>query len=370
MSCYGSVALSEGVPNVSTQFAAEGTAAHYIASECLLEGERPDFYLGTVIEVEGFAIPVDAEMVAAVEEYVDYINGSEQAGDEGTMEQSLTPALKKLHPSLGGTSDYIRWRAKEKLLEVIDYKHGAGVPVDVDDNKQLKYYALGALLSNPAWKAETVKITIVQPRCDHEQGRIRSYTFPAVDLVDFAGDVVAAAKATEEFGADLVPSKKACRFCPANAANKCPAIEKETNAVVAASFDMLEPGKYSLGQIAEFLAKVPLVEARIAALREFAYQRACAGEKIPGFKLVDKRATRKWKDEEAVAKRAAGIKGAFTAPEVRSPAQLEKLIGKKQFAGYADLVSKESSGVTLVLDTDNRPSVEVAQLEHFDKIEE
>jgi hypothetical protein len=56
---------------------------------------------------------------------------------------------------------------------------------------------------------------------------------------------------------------------------------------------------------------------------------------------------------------------------VRSPAQLEKLIGKKRFeAQFSDLVTKESSGHTLVPETDNRPSVEVAQLEHFDKIEE
>jgi ribonuclease BN (tRNA processing enzyme) len=248
------------------------------------------------------------------------------------------------------------------------------VPVDVDVNKQLKYYALGALLSNKLWVAKTVKITIVQPRCDHEQGRIRSYTFPAVELVDFAGDVVMAAKRTEEFGADLVPSKKACRFCPANAANKCPAIEKETNAVVAASFDMLEPGKYSLAQIAEFLAKAPLVEARISALREFAYQRACAGEKIPGFKLVDKRAIRKWKDDELAAKKLKRFKDVdqrdLYKSDLKSPAQIEKLVGKKQFAQLSDLVAKESSGHTLVFETDNRPSVEVAQLEHFDIIEE
>lgn len=370
MTCPGSVALSEGVPNVASRFAAEGTAAHYIAAQCLENGLRPMEFCGESVMVDGFHIILDEELLAAVEDYVHYIEHTEQVGDEGTMEQSLTPALQKLHPKLGGTSDYIRWRAKDKLLEVIDYKHGAGVPVDVDDNKQLKYYALGALLSNPEWRAETVKITIVQPRCDHEQGRIRSYTFPAVDLVDYAGDIVEAAKRTEEFGADLRPSKKACRFCPANAANKCPAIEKETQELVAASFDMLEPGKYSLEQIAEFLAKAPLVEARISALREFAYQRACAGEKIPGFKLVGKRATRKWKDEDAAKKQFEKVPGAMTEPELRSPAQLEKLLGKKRFAHYTDLVSKESSGHTLVPESDNRQSVEVAQLEHFDKIEE
>lgn len=370
MTCAGSVALSRGVPNVGSRFAAEGTAAHALAAECLLEGEKPRDYLGQTILVESYYVVLDEELIAAVEEYVHYISSTEQSGDEGTMEQDFTPALKRLHPKFGGSTDYVRWRASEQLLEIVDYKHGAGVPVDVDDNKQLKYYALGALMANPQWGAETVKITIVQPRCDHEQGRIRSYSFPAIDLVDFAADLVAAAKATDEFGADLRPSKKACRFCPANAANKCPAIEKETQAIVAASFDMLEPEKYSLAQIAEFLEKAPLVEARISALREFAYQRACAGEKLPGFKLVDKRATRKWKDEEAAKQQFAGVPGALTEPELRSPAQLEKLLGKKKFSKYADLVEKQSSGHTLVPESDNRPSVEVAQLGDFEVVKE
>jgi hypothetical protein len=341
-----------------------------LAAHCLAEGAAPRDFLGQTAVAEGYEFTIDEEMVSAVEEYVAYVSSTEQVGDEGTMEQSFTTAMRKLHPKFGGSTDYVRWRAKERLLEIMDYKHGAGVPVDVDDNKQLKYYALGALLSNPQWNAETVKLTIVQPRCDHEQGRIRSYGFPAIDLVDYAADLVAAAKATEEFGADLNPSKKACRFCPANFANKCPAIEKATQEIVAASFDMLEPEKYSLAQIAEFLEKAPLVEARISALREFAYQRACAGETIPGFKLVDKRATRKWKDEDAAKKQFVGVPGALTEPELRSPAQLEKLLGKKRFGHYTDLVEKQSSGHTLVPDSDNRPSVATAQLTDFEVVKE
>lgn len=369
--CPGSVGLSEGVPNVSSKYAAEGTAAHALAAHCLAEGDAPRDFLGKTALVEGFEIPLDEELVSAVEEYIAYVSSTEQVGDEGAMEQSFTAAMKKLHPKFGGSTDYVRWRASEQLLEIVDYKHGAGVPVDVDDNKQLKYYALGALLSNPSWNAERVKITIVQPRCDHEQGRIRSYEFPAIDLVDYAADLVAAAKATEEFGADLNPSKKACKWCPANAANKCPAVAAETSALVAASFDMLQPEKYSLAQIAEFLEKAPLVEARISALREFAYQRACAGETVPGFKLVDKRATRKWKDEEAAKSQLRAIPGALTEPELRSPAQLEKLMGKKLFAARAaDMVEKQSSGHTLVPDTDNRPSVATAQLTDFGVVQE
>jgi hypothetical protein len=372
--CPGSVALSEGVPRGSSSFAAEGTVAHHIASLCLLNGDEPKQFLGMTFEADGFEFTADEDMIAAVEEYVHYVLSTEREGDEGVIEQSFTPALKRLHPEFGGNTDYARYRDSERLLEIMDYKHGAGVPVDVDDNMQLKYYALGALLSNPHWKPETVRITIVQPRCDHEQGRIRSYDFPAIDLVDFAGELVAAAKRTEEFGADLVPSKKACRWCAANAANKCPAIERETQALVAQSFDMLEPEKYSLAQIAEFLDKAPLVEARISAMREFAYQRASAGETIPGHKLVEKRATRHWKDPVMVAEYLEPFAPeAFTEPKLKSPAQVEKLLGKKEFQKrLGDAVDKTSSGFTLVSDKDSRPAVsgQTAQLEDFGVIDE
>jgi hypothetical protein len=126
--------------------------------------------------------------------------------------------------------------------------------------------------------------------------------------------------------------------------------------------------QYSMEQIAEFLAKVPLVEARINALREFAYNRACAGEKIPGFKLVDKRATRKWTDKaELEARLTSEDVDFYEAPELKSPAQVEKIMGKKKFARLVgDLVKKESSGHTLVPESDPRPSVSTAQLEDFE----
>jgi hypothetical protein len=217
-------------------------------------GERVtiDRWRGLTAKVEGYDIPLTEELCEAVQEFLDYIAANERPDDVAVIEQSFTPAMRKLHPKFGGSTDRVMWRESERLLRVYDYKHGAGVPVDVDDNKQLKYYALGALLSNPTWNALTVELVIAQPRCDHEQGRIRSYKFPAIDLIDYAADLIDAAKETEDFvAAKLVPSKKACRFCPANAARKCPALEKETHALVVADFDIVtNPERYSKEQIA------------------------------------------------------------------------------------------------------------------------
>ncbi len=355
--CAGSVDLSKGIPNYSTEYAASGTAAHYIGSECLKDGGSPLRWLGKKALVEGFEINIDEEMVVAVQDYVDDCREDTKPGDVVLVEQSFS-ALKKLHPKLGGSGDRVRWRPSTRQLRTTDFKFGAGIAVEVDDNRQLKIYALGALLANPEFNANEVELRIVQPRCEHEQGRSRSYKFPAFELLDFAADVVEAAKATEDPLAKLVPSTKACKFCPAFRAKVCPAVEEQNHALVQAAFKPLAPEKYSPEQIAEFLTKAPLVEAHINAIREFAYQRVMAGEHYPGWKLVEKRATRQWRDEQAARAAFQSLPGAMTQPELRSPAQIEKLVGKKKFAeATAELVVKESSGYALAPAEDKRAPV-------------
>jgi len=368
ISCPGSVALSKGLPNHGSKFAAEGTAAHYIAAECQRDGGRAERWAGKTALVEGFEIGLDDDLCEGVQEYLDDIKTNEQPGDIAVVEQSFTPALKKLHPSFGGSGDRVMWRESERLLRVTDLKFGAGVAVDVDDNKQLKVYALGALLSNSQYNADKVELRIAQPRCDHEAGRFRSYCMPAFDLIEYAGELVDAAKKTEEFGADLVPSPKACKWCPAFKAKKCPAADKQNHALIAATFNVVHPAKYSKEQIAEFLAAAPLVEAQISAVREFAYQEALKGEGFPGWKIVEKRATRKWADEEE-AKKTFGNAAFYTTPELKSPAKIEAIVGKKAFKTHeAALVEKKSSGMTLVPASDPRPPAQVAQLEHFQDV--
>ena len=114
-------------------------------------------------------------------------------------------------------------------LSVIDLKYGAGVPVEVEDNPQLLYYGLGALLANKQWKPHEVEVVIVQPRCPHPDGPVRSQVLQVVDLLEFAADLVEAVKRTEEASeqhatldtlnwmrAYLNPGDH-CRWCPAAA---------------------------------------------------------------------------------------------------------------------------------------------------------
>lgn len=52
MVCPGSERLSQGMPDGSSKYAIEGTAAHALAEQCLLSGLDPLDFVGQDIEVD------------------------------------------------------------------------------------------------------------------------------------------------------------------------------------------------------------------------------------------------------------------------------------------------------------------------------
>lgn len=364
--CPGSVNLSADLPNKSSEHAALGTLAHDIAAYCLDLNVRPQAFLGKTRTIDGYKVTVDQEMVDGVQFYLDTLADGAKKGDQDFVEVDLTEALQKIDPDLGGTADHVRWRPKAKHLKVTDLKYGAGKVVEPTDNPQLKLYALGALLSVDK-PAETVTVTIVQPRIEHEDGRVRDWTFKAVELLDFAADVADAATRTREVNAALVPGDAQCQWCPAR--RTCPELEAKQHALIAAEFKDLVP--YDPQALGKALDLIPLVEARIKALREFAYEEAMRGAEIPGHKLVAKRATRQWLDPKAVADwaEARGI-DPYEEPKIKSPAQMEKGLKKPEKDAIADMVVSVSSGFALVPESDKRPPARLALAAEFAVIEE
>lgn len=362
MLCPGSVRLSDGIPNKSSVHAAAGTLAHDIAAKCLTDDRAsPQMCTGRKAVIDGHEVECDLEMVDGVQFYLDTLDADVRPGDATFVEVDLTPALKTIDPELGGTADFVRWRPATKQLRVVDLKYGAGKVVEPTENKQLMLYALGALLTLDK-PAKEVTVTIVQPRIEHEDGRVRDWTFPAVDLLDFAADVAESATRTRNSNAPLVPGEVQCGWCPAR--RTCPELEKRQHALTAQEFNQVVP--YDPAKLAQTLDAIPLVEARIKAIREFAYEEATRGNPPPGYKLVQKRATRKWKDESAAALWCAdqGVEP-YEAPAVRSPAQLEKELNKKQKKEMAWLVESVSSGHTLVPVSDKRPEAHKALAQEF-----
>lgn len=232
--CPGSIRECEGMPNIESEAASEGTKAHDKA-ERFVRGEMP--------AEEFHKLPED--MANAIKVYYDTIF-DDRFGTKWPIKENETQLflehkfdLSEVYPGCFGTSDAVMWNPANKTLYVYDFKYGKGKWVDHRDNWQLKYYALGALLSL-GFPAEWVEIVVVQPRCivkKHEQGGngVRRERVSAMELsLDFRDFMYEKAVATEDPKAPLVPGQY-CYFCPAH--TKCPAKVAERLEKAKDSFD-------------------------------------------------------------------------------------------------------------------------------------
>ena len=373
--CPGSVRLSAGIESKSSSYAEEGSAAHALAELCLIRGVAPraaylNWWVGRNAAGAHFLVQdkpepnevvfvhqVTEEMAEAMGVYVSYVQGL-HSFPWTTLALEQRVDLSALHPGLFGTADAVVYRADTRTLDVVDYKHGAGVPVEVQYpdgslNPQLLYYALGALmqLGKPV---SDVRLTVVQPRCAHPQGPIRTATVRASWLMlNWAQDLVEAAQATERSDAPVHPGDH-CRWCPAAAT--CPALVERAQALAKEDFAVPD----GADALAEAMGLIPGLEAWIKAVRERAYEEAAAGRPPAGWKLVPKRAIRKWRDEDEVA--AALLKYGMDDKDLyskalKTPAQIEKALGKANAGILEPYVVKESSGMTLAPETDDRQPI-------------
>ncbi len=356
MSCPGSVELSKGIVEPPSEFAAEGTAAHELSEMVLRTELHTSNWLGEKIEASGFTFTVDGEMVDAVQMYVDFVRDlSAEYGTAPMLEHRFD--LSKLQPPapMFGTADCAFYVEGERLLHIADLKYGRGVPVSAHDNPQLKYYALGMLLSLPADKpVRTVRMSICQPRINN----FDNAEISVEELLDFSAELLDAVHAAIKPDAALVPSESACKFCKAK--GKCPALRETALTVAQSEFgEILDPAELQPEQIGELLAKADMLEEWLRGLRNMALSQAEAGVEIPGFTLQAKRATRKWVNEDEFLAWAYDQNLEDTdlfERKVKSPAQIEKLVGKKNF--NQDLTVSVSSGYNLVPDVKkNRPAL-------------
>lgn len=217
LKCPGSIRLSEGIPSTTSKYAEEGTLAHDLAAKILLKES---------FNIEDF----DPRMIDHVLTYTNYVESIPR--DVILIEHKFD--ISHLYPDMFGTSDCTIYNKETSTLQVIDLKFGQGVFVDVVDNSQLMYYALGAYEEMP-YHIENVTMTIVQPRFKSDE-LIRSHTIHAADLIDFSLDLVEGAKKTEDENAPLVRGFH-CKFCPAK--KVCPEFSKTSEEMAKSVFSAL-----------------------------------------------------------------------------------------------------------------------------------
>jgi len=340
--CPGSVSLSRDLPDPPpSPFAEEGTLMHAVAAG-ILSGDTE-------------IIKVGDDVFEAIVFYVDYVRSRVEESSVLHIETRV-----KLNDDVWGTTDAAVWNPRTETLEIIDLKGGAGVAVDVKETIQLPIYGVAALKTF-GYQAKRVVCTIVQPRCPHSDGPIRSITFDVGELLEFNADLedaialVREAERANDLEPYLHPKEKACRWC--KAAAFCPALKAKATAMAKKVFTPQLP--YNLISLAETLEELPLIEAWIKNVREFAYQEAERGVDIPGHKLVEKRALRKWRNEGLVEDVFGGHAIDLYEKKLISPAALEKLLPKEERGKLDELTVKESSGHALVHESDKRPAIKV-----------
>jgi len=367
MACPGSVALEAPFPDTSSEFAAEGTLAHEVASECLISGADPALLLGQPATVDGFDFTIDQSMIDHVKDYMalvqDYAKGGELLVEKRVGIGHLTG-----EEGAGGTSDAIIIKGTEII--VIDLKYGMGVRVEAGENPQLMLYGLGALNEyDIIGDFDTVTMVIHQPRLNH----VSEYSIPVSEILTFADDVVHAADKVRWEDPVLVPGEKQCRFCKAKAT--CPALRAEMAEVVGGVADLsdfadLIPNSVSSETSDNYLpvamSKVDMIEQWCKAVRAETERRLLAGQPVTGYKLVQGRAgNRDWKDAKAAEEM---MKKTFRMRDDQvydfkliSPTKAEKVFKEnpKRWANLQEQIARSEGKPSVAPATDRRPALDV-----------
>lgn len=271
-------------------------------------------------------------------------------------------SLDHIIPGAFGTADIIAVDSDGRL-HILDWKFGDGVPVPVEGNVSTGFYAAGALndqedddladmLDGNLVEDCPVIMHIVQPRTGFDDDPLQSWETTETWVENLLIQLTAAMLASYEPD----PQPKAgdwCKWC--DAAPICPA--QQTSALAAVKKD---PHGMTGVELAKWLDVANQLEKWKNQLFEFALNEMEGGATVPGYKLVNKRATRKWNEPdevEAICKKKRLKIDQIYNKQLKSPAQLEKSAKNVYSKVLKDMVVSVSSGVTLVPDSDKRPAV-------------
>lgn len=356
MNCTPSARLEEGVEErVSSDFAAEGTLAHEFGDWLLkhFNKEVTKRKLNSELKkLREHRLYTD-EMEEEVDKYVTYVieaYNTAKKGAELLVERRLD--FSHLVPEGFGTGDATI--AADDTLEVIDLKYGKGIKVDAPENPQLMLYGLGALrMVDLMYDIETVRLTIVQPRLNH----VSSWEIPTTDLIAWGEEQVKPKASLAFKGEGTQKAGSWCKWCKVKAS--CTAIAKENLAL--ARFEFKDPALLTQDEILEIYEQQPLLVDWVKAVSEYVHDEAIKGKKWPGYKLVEGRSNRRWRDEEQAIDflvKAGYKKEDFMQTKLSGIVAVSKLVGDLEIE---HLMVKPPGKPTLALESDERPPINSAE---------
>jgi hypothetical protein len=360
-------------------FSKPGTAAHALAAACFNKKHEPWQYIGAVIDTEDFihdlsgfgsdpdgvkaalavkdaGTTVDKEMADAVQEYLSAVALAHPDRNQGNCWVERKFHCPTLHKLFYGTSDLVYLDKSNRVLHVWDYKHGAGIIIEVKENEQTMYYACGVLEDLQLWaEVDMVVLHIAQPRGFHFDGPIRKWAIRTVDLEAWLDGVLIPAMGIALVSRDT-KSGEHCRFCPARS-RACPQLLRDMDEMekLMAEVETKGADKLTNAQLARFLDLFDVAKIIHKAAEKTAFARLSAGHDIPNRKLANKRANRVW-NAEAEGALVAKFGDDAWVTKLKSPAMIEQMAEGEAFAArYA--YKPVDAGLTVVKGQDTRPAV-------------
>ena len=350
MACPPSARAEAVLPETYSQYAEEGTLAHALAELQLLR------ILGR-ISVKDHSLKLEqikkeklyeAQMLDYVEEYTDAVTERISAAKKPQVLLEETLDFSKYVPEGYGTGDVVI--IYDGTVEVIDLKYGKGVKVSAEGNPQMRLYGLGALETYDAiYDIKAVRTTIIQPRLGH----LSAEELTAEELRRWAREEVQpAAKLAHEGVGDFNPGEH-CRFCKLGGSCRKRAEEN----LKLARYEFREPAQLSPDEISDILEKVESLTNWANAVKSHALKEAERGVKLPGYKLVEGRSTRRYTDEAAIAAKLkkSGIEDVWEKSLI-GLTKMEKKLGKKKTQDLiGDFIIKPPGKPALAPLADKRP---------------
>lgn len=356
--CTPSARLEETLPDTTSQAAKEGTLAHEIGElklrRHLVEQMSPQKFGAEMRKLKQHEL-YNSEMDAATDIYLDYVQSvvhSFPSPPYITVEKRVD--YSHIAPEGFGTADCII--IGNKQMYVIDYKHGKGVPVDAENNPQMKLYALGALQAYSfLYDIETVHMTIIQPRIREQPSE---WSISAQELLAWGESIKPIAQRAYEGTGEYVVGEH-CGFCRAK--ETCRArVEYFFQATEKAP---MRPPLITWDEVGEILQKAEGIVSWYNSLKKLALEEILKGGDIPGWKAVEGRGSRQYVDIDKAFEhlKQNGIDEAVLyRREPLTPPQLEKELGKKQYRELLEetgLVVKVEGAPTLAPISDKRPAL-------------
>ena len=362
LNCTPSARLELEFENTGSEAAREGTAAHALCEHKLkrtlrMRSKRP------VSDYDS------DEMEECTDAYVEFVMEQYEAAKQVCkdpvvlIEQRLD--FSCYVPDGFGTGDCII--ISDDKLHIIDFKYGMGVLVEAEDNPQMKLYALGALAVYDAlYDISEVSMTIFQPRREN----VSTWTVSVADLKAWA-ETELKPKADMAYNGEgeYLPGEW-CAFC--RAAVRCRARAEEKLKLAQTEFRM--PPLLTDAEIEDILAVLPDLTKWANEITAYALDAALNhGKEWNGFKVVEGRSVRKYRDEDAVAEaaKAAGYRDIYRQTLIPLT-EMQKLMGKDRFEDIlGGLIYKAPGRPTLVPKSDKRPAVNVTNaINEFNEIKE